>query len=152
VKITAEMAADSCESVFACFQPERVVSKSDDFIRFYKTEQQSLEGGDTMTYKVMSTKRLQFLHFVILSQGNIVKSWKTEPQWTKHMSGKFLVRNSVEIPKTIITRSRLVVISANSGNGFILADAIDICIKEKLSHDLNLKFSEATANQVNKSP
>ena len=146
VKITAEMDVDlACESVFACFQPERMVSKSDKFIRFYITEQKSYKGGETMSFKLLSNNRLHLLHFVILSKGIIVKSWNIEPKWTRHSSGKYIVENAIEIPQSIITRSRLVVMSANSANGYILADATDICIEEELPHQLNLKFSESTA-------
>ena len=146
VKITAEINIESaCDAVFACFQPERMVSKSDEFIRFYKTEQQSYRGGETMSYKVLSKKRLDVLHFVMLSKGDIVKSWNLKPQWRKHTSGKFIFEETAMIPHDIITRSRLVVLTANSANGFILADAIDICIEERLLHELDLKFTESSA-------
>ena len=146
VKVTAEMEIDSaCDTVFACFQPERMVSKSDEFVRFYKKEYSSYHGGDNATYSILANNELEILHFMILSKGNIVKSWELTPSWTKDEHGKFVVENTITIPHDIVTRSRLLVLSANKVTGYILADAIDICIVEKLPHNLNLSFTEKTA-------
>ena len=143
VKITAELETDSaCDAAFACFQPERMTSMADEFIRFYKTEPGTNLGGQNMTYSILSSKKLEILHFIMLSKGNIVKSWNLKPKWSKHESGKFHIEDNAMIPKEVLTRSSLLVLSANNMNGYILADAIDICIVEELKHNLHLNFTK----------
>jgi len=141
LKITAEMDIDAaCDEVFACFQPERMVAKADEFIRFIKSEPMTYNAGDMVSYKVLSNKRVGTLHFIILSKGSIVKSWNDVPEWQDHQSGKVFVEGSIMIPSDMITRSRLIVLTANDRSGYILADAIDLCIAEDLKHKLELQL------------
>ncbi|KAL5256246.1 hypothetical protein ACHWQZ_G011458 [Mnemiopsis leidyi] len=146
LKINAEMGMDAaCEEIFACFQPERMVAKANEFIRFLKTEPMTYSAGDTATYKVLSNRRVETLHFIILSKGVIVKSWNQVPEWRSHESGKLLWDGSVRIPSDMITRSRMLVLTANDRSGHILADAIDICISENLRHNLELQLDTEVA-------
>ena len=146
LKITAEMDIDSaCDAVFACFQPERMVSKSDEYIRFVKMEPASYTAGDQATYKIVSNQEVEVLHLIVLSKGNIVKSWHVTPEWTTDDAGKHTIEGNLMIPQDMITRSRLLVLTANPSSGFLLADAIDLCIVESLRHKLDLQFATATA-------
>ncbi|KAL5256241.1 hypothetical protein ACHWQZ_G011458 [Mnemiopsis leidyi] len=146
LKINAEMDMDAaCEEIFVCFQPERMVAKANEFIRFLQTEPMTYSAGDTATYKVLSNRRVETLHFIILSKGAIVKSWHEVPEWQIHESGKLIAQGSTRIPSDIVTRSRLVVLTANDLSGYILADAIDLCITEELRHKINLHMNTDTA-------
>ena len=146
VKINAEMGMDAaCDEIFACFQPERIVSKANEFVRFLKTEPMTYSAGDTATYTVLTNKRVEILHFIILSKGAIVKSWNQVPEWRSHESGKHRSDGSIRIPSDMITRSRLLVFTANDRSGQILADAIDLCISENLRHNLELQLDTETA-------
>ena len=141
LKITAEMDIDAaCDEVFACYQPERMVARADEFIRFVKTEPRSYNADDTASYKVLSNKRVETLHFIILSKGSIVKSWNDVPEWENHESGKLFVDGSITIPSNVITRSRLFVMTASATSGYILADAIDLDIAEDLGHKVRLQL------------
>ena len=146
VKINAEMGMDAaCEEIFACFQPERMVSKANEFVRFLKIEPMTYSAGDRATYTVLSNKRVEILHFIILSKGAIVKSWNQVPEWRSHKSGKHRSDGSIRIPSDMITRSRLLVFTANDRTGHILADAIDLCISENLRHNLELHLDTEIA-------
>ena len=144
VKVTAEFDSSSaCESVFACYQPERLVSHSDKFIKFQKTEPIAYSGGDEASYTVVSNIEVEALHFFILYKGTIYKSWNVNPSWGDVENKKIKsFKGTFEIPKGVHVRSRLVVLSANSANGYIVADAIDLCIKESMAHNLNMNFSK----------
>ena len=146
LKITAEMDIDAaCDEVFACYQPERMVAKADEFIRFVKTEPRSYNASDMASYKVLSNKRVETLHFIILSKGSIVKSWNDVPEWQDDESGRLFAEGSIMIPDDIITRSRLLVLSANDRSGYILADAMDLCMVEDLKHKLDLQLDTEIA-------
>ena len=146
VKINAEMGMDAaCEEIFACFQPERMVAKANEFIRFLKTEPMTYDANDTATYEVLSSRRVENLHFIILSKGAIVKSWNQVPEWRSHESGKLIAQGSVRIPSDMVTRSRLIVLTANDRSGYILADAMDLCMTEELRHKLHLQMNTDTA-------
>lgn len=146
LKITAEMnIASACDAVFACFQPERMVSKSDEYVRFVKTEPRSYIAGDQASYKIISNKPLEKLHLIVLSKGNIVKSWNVVPDWVTEETGRYSIEDSLMIPQDMITRSRLLVLSANAMSGYLLADAIDLCIIENLRHNLQLNFDSVSA-------
>ena len=146
LKITAEMEVrDACDTVFACFQPERLVSKTKEFIRLVKTEPDSYRAGGTASYKLLSSKRVESLLLVILSKGNMVKSWGAVPEWEEDESGKFYTEGSMTIPPDMITRSRLLVLAADNVSGYILASAIDMSIVEDLTHKLSLQMDTRSA-------
>ncbi|KAL5256249.1 hypothetical protein ACHWQZ_G011461 [Mnemiopsis leidyi] len=143
VKITAEMAVDAaCDTVFACFQPERLVTKTKDFVRFIKTQPVSYRAGETASYQLLSSKAVDTLLFVVLSKGNIVKSWNEFPSWEEHESGKLYAEGSLTLPEDIMTRSKLIMMAADNVSGYIIAGAIDLSIEEDLTHKISLHTSK----------
>ena len=143
VKITAEMAVDAaCDTVFACFQPERLVTRTNDFVRLIKSRPVSYRAGETASYQLLSSKRVETLLFVVLSKGNIVKSWNEFPSWEAHESGKLYAEGSLSLPEDMMTRSKLIVMAADNVSGYIIASAIDLSIEEELTHRMSLRTSE----------
>lgn len=147
VKITAEIdLATSCESIFTCYQPERVVSQDKEFIRFDKQAPRSYKVGETAQFKVVTKSvDVEKLHYIVVRKGEAVKTGTLEKKWQRYNANSNDLKQltfSLKITENLNIRSRIMVFAVSAKTGYMLADAADICIKEELENSVKLRFSK----------